>query len=190
MSSEAGNSPEEALAYVKKVPPRQGASMANVPFEQLDTVRIGWIGVGGRGTGLLKEVLAVPGAQIVAIFDAVAANAERARGIVVEQGQGAPVITSSYEELCARDDIDLVYICTRWDQHGETRLFLCLFSACVAADDSPCLRSATGTLRYGARASRRSRGPSCHHSGRLLEAGRHIRAHTAPLHHPRELLLR
>ena len=95
----------------------QGASMLDVPFEKTDNVRIGWIGVGGRGTGLLREVLAVPGAQVVAIYDAMADRAEAAAGIVAESGQPAPALEATSAALCARDDVDLVYICTRWDSH-------------------------------------------------------------------------
>ncbi|MBM4079171.1 MAG: hypothetical protein FJ278_05675, partial [Planctomycetes bacterium] len=46
--NEIGSSPEEALAYVQRVPPRQGRSMLGVPFEPRDLVRVGFIGVGGR----------------------------------------------------------------------------------------------------------------------------------------------
>ena len=91
--------------------------MLGVPFEKTENVQIGWIGVGGRGTGLLREVLAVPGAQIVAIYDAMADRAKAAADIVAESGQPAPTLEATSAALCARDDVDLVYICTRWDSH-------------------------------------------------------------------------
>ncbi|MBM4083935.1 MAG: gfo/Idh/MocA family oxidoreductase, partial [Planctomycetes bacterium] len=59
--NEIGSSAGEALAYVQRVPPRQGRSMLGVPFEPRDLVRVGFIGVGGRGFGQLGEVLAVEG---------------------------------------------------------------------------------------------------------------------------------
>ncbi|HET8827313.1 MAG TPA: Gfo/Idh/MocA family oxidoreductase, partial [Terriglobales bacterium] len=48
------------------------ALLATTPARVLganDRVRIGMIGVGGRGQDLLKQVLAVPNAQLVAIAD-------------------------------------------------------------------------------------------------------------------------
>jgi hypothetical protein len=65
MPNELHTSAEEALAYVATVPPRQGESMVGVPFEARDLVRVGFVGVGGRGYGQLHEVLAVEGVQAV-----------------------------------------------------------------------------------------------------------------------------
>lgn len=113
---EQGASAAEALAAVEHVPPRQGASMLGVPFEKTELVRIGWTGVGGRGTGLLKEMLAVPGCQIVAIFDPVPDNAEAAADIVAAAGQPRPSVEAEHASLC-QCDVDLVYIASRWDDH-------------------------------------------------------------------------
>ena len=71
-SEELQVTPEAARAYATKIPTRQGATMKGVPFDKHAVVRVGSIGVGGRGAGQLREMLAVAsfgGAQIVAIAD-------------------------------------------------------------------------------------------------------------------------
>jgi predicted dehydrogenase len=115
--SEIGRSAEEALAYVRAIPAAQGATMMGVPFEPRDLVRVGFIGVGGRGAGQLHEVLAVEGAQVTAISDAVEAHARRARERVERAGQPTPAVEADWRRLCERNDVDLVYICSPWDLH-------------------------------------------------------------------------
>jgi len=45
--------------------------MIGVKFDKRDTVRLGVIGVGGRGTGMLSNFLAIPNVQVNAICDLV-----------------------------------------------------------------------------------------------------------------------
>ena len=85
-----GRSAKEALAYVKAIPPAQGKTMMNVPFEKRDLVRIGFIGMGGRGSSQLNEVLAIEGAQITAINDPVEKTMLKARKKVKQAGQPSP----------------------------------------------------------------------------------------------------
>ena len=96
-------------------------TMKNVPFERREKVRIGFVGVGGRGSGLLNDLLNVPGVEIKAICDLRLAHAERAASRVEKAGQPRPALYSgsetAYEKLCARDDLDLVYNATPWDWH-------------------------------------------------------------------------
>jgi len=67
--NEIGKSANEALAYVKAIPPAQGKTMLNVPFEKRNLVRFGFIGLGGRGRGQLGQILAVKGTRSAAISD-------------------------------------------------------------------------------------------------------------------------
>jgi predicted dehydrogenase len=96
-------------------------TMKNVPFERHDVVRIGMIGVGGRGTSLLKDLLAVVDTRIVAVYDRDAGAVQRAQRLVTDAGQPKPVAYTAddagFEALCERDDIDIVYVATPWDSH-------------------------------------------------------------------------
>ena len=115
--SEVGTNVEQALAYVSKVPSAQGKTMKGVPFEKRDLVRIGFIGVGGRGFGQMREMLAVEGAQVTAVSDINEAHCTRAKEAVEKKGQPTPAVELDWRKLCERDDVDLVYICSPWDLH-------------------------------------------------------------------------
>ena len=115
--SELGNSAAEALAYVQSTPKAQGETMLGVPFEPLDVVRVGMIGLGGRGYGLLNEVLAVEGVQVTALSDPVEAHAARGRERVEKAGQRAPAVEADWQKLCERKDVDLIYVCSAWNSH-------------------------------------------------------------------------
>src|ERR1700761_1514979 len=78
---------QSAIADV--VHPSPGRSMIDTPFAATKDPRFGFIGVGGRGTGLLSWFVA-QNAQVVAICDIVPEKAEHASQIVVKAGQKAP----------------------------------------------------------------------------------------------------
>ena len=67
-----------------------GATMIGVPFQARDQVRLGIIGVGGRGTSLLKDLLAVDKVEIRAICDLVPEKVARAQKAVTDAGQPQP----------------------------------------------------------------------------------------------------
>jgi hypothetical protein len=90
-------------------------------FPPLDAVRIGMIGVGGRGMSLLGNLLDIDRVEIKAVCDVVPGRVERAQQRVVAKGQPEPAgytkDDTDFENLCRRDDLDLVYIATPWDWH-------------------------------------------------------------------------
>lgn len=89
--------------------------------EPLSTVRIGCVGVGSRGLGLLGNLLDVEGVEVTAVCDVVPERVAAAQRAVTAKGRKEPVGYSQgehdFENLCARDDVDLVYIATPWDWH-------------------------------------------------------------------------
>ncbi|MER6098999.1 Gfo/Idh/MocA family oxidoreductase [Streptomyces sp. NPDC001728] len=113
--------PPETAAGSATVPSRRGATMAGVPFEGRSTVRVGLIGLGNRGNGMIGLYLALPWVRVVAVCDPVREKAERAAAKVVAAGQPAPAVYThgeeDYENLCARSDIDFVHVATPWDSH-------------------------------------------------------------------------
>ena len=90
-------------------------------FPPLDKVRIGFIGVGSRGSSLLGNLLDVEGVEIKAVCDVVPERVKGAQQRVVARKQPEPAGyadgETAFEDLCARDDLDLVYIATPWDWH-------------------------------------------------------------------------
>src|ERR1700759_5058469 len=94
-------------------------TMMGVAFEAKEP-RLGIIGVGGRGTSLLEDLLAA-NAQVRAVCDVVPEKAKHAQQLIEKAGQHAPELYTqsdhSYEQLVARDDLDLVIIATPWLWH-------------------------------------------------------------------------
>lgn len=96
-------------------------TMIGVKFEPRDLVRVGIVGVGLRGTGVLKEFLAVDKVLVVAVCDVVKEKCQRAVKTIEQAGQKTPVMFHSgehdFENLSRRDDLDLIYIATPWEWH-------------------------------------------------------------------------
>ena len=87
---------------------------------KLETVRIGFVGLGGRGPWAVKRYAHIPGVEIVALCDYEEARAEKTQGELRNRGLKPADIyfgPKGYEELCKRDDIDLVYVATDWNHH-------------------------------------------------------------------------
>jgi hypothetical protein len=99
----------------------QGKSVVGMAFEPRETVRLGVIGCGGRGTGVLRDYLAVEGVQVTAVCDVVKEHALRAQANVERAGQKPPAVYANgekdFENLLKRDDVDFAYIATPWDWH-------------------------------------------------------------------------
>jgi predicted dehydrogenase len=87
----------------------------------LDSVRAGIIGVGGRGAGHVGDLLAVPNVQVKAVCDLLPSRVELIQNRVQKAGQPRPDGYSrgehDYKRLCARNDLDVVYIATPWEWH-------------------------------------------------------------------------
>lgn len=102
-------------------PVRKGESMMGVAFEARETVRMGIIGLGNRGSAMLTQILAVPGVRVTALCDVDVAAVRRAAKAVTDHGDPAPAQytggESDFENLCARDDVDFVYVASPWEWH-------------------------------------------------------------------------
>jgi len=96
-------------------------SMMGVKFERRDIVRLGMVGVGLRGTSVLKEFLAIDKVQVNAVCDVVKDKCVRAADLVEKTGQKRPAIYADgardFEKLSTRDDLDFIYIATPWEWH-------------------------------------------------------------------------
>lgn len=76
------------------------------------------VGLGNRGTGLLKQcILPRGGVRVTAVCDTYEDRRERAASMVTEAGFPAPFCTGDYRELLAREDVDAVIIMAAWESH-------------------------------------------------------------------------
>jgi predicted dehydrogenase len=84
-------------------------------------VRMGLVGVGNRGTGLVKILLDVPGVEIPAICDINEEHLQNAQAIVEKTGRKRPEGYASgpedYRRLVIREDLDAVITATPWELH-------------------------------------------------------------------------
>ena len=95
--------------------------------EPLDTVRVGFVGLGMRGPGAVYRFTHIPGVKIVALCDVEADRVSSAQNILMEAGLPEAAAysgsTEAYKEMCERDDIDLIYIATDWVHHAPIALY-------------------------------------------------------------------
>lgn len=114
----AGNVPERAKGQ---------KSVMGLKFPPLKEVRVGLIGVGGRGMSHLGSLLAIDNVKITAVCDIVPSRVAAAQARVVKKGQPEPAGFSKnetdFENLCKRDDVDIIYAATPWVWH--TPMALC-----------------------------------------------------------------
>jgi hypothetical protein len=101
-------------------------TVAGMRFEAKETVRLGVIGIGGRGDSLIENFSAIPQVRVTAICDTVKEKVEKQQAKLEKAGKQAPALYHSsdhaFEELVKRDDIDLVVIATPWNWHAPMAL--------------------------------------------------------------------
>lgn len=77
-----------------------------------DRIRVAVVGVGNRGSFLLKHALKVPGVEVVAVCDIVESRAANAAKMVADEGGKATVWADFRKMLDERKDIDAVILAT------------------------------------------------------------------------------
>jgi hypothetical protein len=104
------------------IAPTANESVIGMKFAPRETVRVGIIGTGRRGTGMLSNFLAIPNVQVNALCDSIKDHATRAQQIAEKATGKRPDIYPNgehdYENLCKRGDLDFIYIATPWDWHA------------------------------------------------------------------------
>lgn len=98
--------------------PSDRAKHAPIPL-----VRVGFIGLGGRSRSNLGHFLSVEGVKVVGLADPGADSIQAALEKFKEKGIPLPDVypegPEDYRRLLARDDLDLVVIGTRWEDHAR-----------------------------------------------------------------------
>lgn len=101
-------------------------NMCGYAAPKIDTVRIGYIGLGNRGGAAVSRIVHLENVKVNALCDIRLEKAAEAKASINQSGHD-PVLYSGHEEswkkLCERDDIDLVYICTPWKYHTPMALY-------------------------------------------------------------------
>ncbi len=106
--------------------PPQSFNMSGYAAPKLDTVRIGFIGIGNRGYGAVERMSRIDGVDIMGLCDLRPERVKLAYDLVVGSGHKPELYHSdaeAWKTMCARKDIDLVYILTPWALHTPMALF-------------------------------------------------------------------
>jgi predicted dehydrogenase len=125
--------------FMKQAAMGAAALMAYSPSRVLganDRVRLGMIGVGGRGQDLLKQVLQLPDAQLVAVADIYSRRRDEAKQMV----PGIQTL-DDYRRLLAMKDIDGVIVATPVFLHSEHFL-----AVLAAGKDLYCEKTMTWSI--------------------------------------------
>lgn len=101
--------------------PSQGKSVMGMVVPKMDVVRVGFIGVGQRGSGHVEHFCRIEGVEIKAICDTHEKVLDESIDYVVKQGFQKPTrYTGSehaYRKMLEQQDIDIVIISTPWMWH-------------------------------------------------------------------------
>ncbi|MBQ7721271.1 MAG: Gfo/Idh/MocA family oxidoreductase [Kiritimatiellae bacterium] len=102
--------------------------MANFAVPPMETIRVGFIGVGNRGHTAVRRVSELPGIEVAAIGDVQDVQVEATRQFVREAGRpGACHAYSgsaeSWKAVCDDDGVDVVYIASPAEFHAEMALY-------------------------------------------------------------------
>jgi len=106
----------ESEAYAQKSDKKKDQSKRDPSI-----VRVGYIGVGNRGSGHVRDSIAVGGIEVVAICDISPAAIEKTQKIVVSSGRKSPIIYTgsdhAFEEMLKNEQLDAVIIASPWEWH-------------------------------------------------------------------------
>lgn len=116
-------------AIVTPVPARAPgqSDVLGLTVPPMDVVRVGFVGLGMRGSDAVVRYTYVPGVQITAICDVETDRVKASQKDLEVRGFPAAAEYSgsldAYKQLCEDPNVDLVYVCTDWEHHVPVALY-------------------------------------------------------------------
>lgn len=108
------------IVFSEPKPAKGQESMLQFAAEPIPLVRIGFIGLGMRGPDAVNRMTYINGVEVKALCDLLPERVEKVQEDLQKKGlprAAAYTGEEGWKQLCERDDIDLVYICTDWVHH-------------------------------------------------------------------------
>ena len=107
-----------------------GMSLLTDPFQaeknKGQTVKVGVIGTGNRGTSHVNNLLTIEDVEIVAVCDLLESRAKNAADICQKKDRKPPVTyfgdKNAYKTMLEKGNLDAVIIATYWDSHSSIAL--------------------------------------------------------------------
>ncbi len=125
-TTNAAASAVEAGFANKKRSSEQLFNMSGYAAPKLDKVRIGFVGIGDRGSGAVERMTYIEGVEITAVCDIRQAAVDGAQKIIAEAGlpKAKEFVGGDLEfkKLCDSNLVDLVYVATPWEWHVPVAL--------------------------------------------------------------------
>ena len=92
---------------------------------RLEKIRVGVIGVGGRGSAAALRLATIPGVEVTALCDLDAAKVAKSAAAFAKRGFAAPQSFTGpdgYRRLCDAGLCDVVHVNTDWASHAQIAL--------------------------------------------------------------------
>lgn len=107
-------------------PKTEHYNMSGFAAPKLETVRIGFIGLGNRGPAAVKRMSIIEGVDIKGLCDLRPAKAEAAKKLLDKTAHRPVIYTGNeneWKKMCDSKDIDLIYIATPWMFHTPMAVY-------------------------------------------------------------------
>ncbi|MET3113944.1 putative dehydrogenase [Pedobacter sp. CG_S7] len=104
----------------------QHFNMCGYAAPKLDTVRVGFIGLGQRGPGHVSNLSKLEGVEITGLCDVRPEMVNKVKKSLAGTNHKPKLYTDSkdsWKKLCENKEIDLIYISTPWDLHVSMALY-------------------------------------------------------------------
>ena len=102
-------------------------NMCGYRAPKIPSVRIGFVGLGMRGPGAVKRMTYIEGVEIKAICDKRKSCTDKVEKMLADSGFPKPAVYTgsedAWQEMCQRDDLDLIYIATPWKLHTPMAVY-------------------------------------------------------------------
>ncbi len=103
----------------------EGAPMHGFAAPKIPHIRLGVVGMGSRGCGIVNRASKLPGVTITAICDNVPEKVEKAQKMLADRKKPAAkeyLGDTAWQNLCDDPNVDVVYNTTPWSLHVPVAL--------------------------------------------------------------------
>lgn len=112
------------LETPRRAPGQQSALL--LTCEPMETVRVGFVGLGMRGYSALNRFSFIEGVKMTALCDIETERVNKAQEKLHSLGLDDAETydgEDGWKRLCESDNVDLVYLCTPWQNHVEMAVY-------------------------------------------------------------------
>ncbi len=115
----------QAQVIKTEIPARKSGQEHMVCYAapKVDTVKVGFIGLGMRGPSAVERFMHIPGAKVTALCDIEPDRVAKASSILKKAGAEAANEYSgsddAWKKVCEDPNVNLVYVVTDWKTHAK-----------------------------------------------------------------------